>query len=189
MKRAPKFAGKLIVLENSEPIAAETEEIQSRIRARAYELSMERGHGGREVDDWISAESEIISVPPVEISEAGGTFKVLIAVAGINPADLKVMAAGSQLLLTGDYRHQHDPDAGTIHLCDFKSATVFRSIELPSPVEPASMEIQFEDGLIRISAAKAVIARHAPEAPTARAAEKPAAKKAAAKKGRKAARA
>ena len=68
MKRETKFPARLVVLNSDDPISAETEEIQSRIRERAYELSKERGHAGREVDDWLTAESEIISVPPVELS-------------------------------------------------------------------------------------------------------------------------
>ena len=51
MKRATKFPARLVVLQSNDPISAETEEIQSRIRERAYELSRERGHAGREVDD------------------------------------------------------------------------------------------------------------------------------------------
>ena len=62
MKRATKSAVKLVVLENDDRISAETEEIQNRIRERAFQLSQEREHAGREMDDWLTAESEIISV-------------------------------------------------------------------------------------------------------------------------------
>ena len=37
MKKAPKSAVNVVVLENSDPISAETEAIQSRIRQRAFE--------------------------------------------------------------------------------------------------------------------------------------------------------
>lgn len=168
MKRALKSVGKLIVLENSDPISAETEEIQNRIRARAYELSLVRGHGGREVDDWISAESEIISVPPAELIEKGDTFDVQFAVAGINPADLNVMVTTQQMLLKCEYRHKHDADAGTIHFCDFKSATVFRSVEFPHPIDVTSIRIQFEDGIVRASAAKEGVEQAAPKRAPAR---------------------
>ena len=46
MKRETKFPARLVVLDSNDPISAETEEIQSRIRERAYELSQERGHAG-----------------------------------------------------------------------------------------------------------------------------------------------
>jgi HSP20 family molecular chaperone IbpA len=154
MKTAPKSAGKLIVLENDAPISSEIEDVEGRIRARAYELSLLRGHGGRAVDDWVSAESEIISVPPAEMVERGDTFEVRFAVAGINPDDLNVLAAPQRMLLKCDYRHQHEAETGTVHLCDFKSATVFRSVEFPQPVNVKSMEVEFENGIVRVSAAK-----------------------------------
>src|SRR5262245_35044110 len=69
MKRQSKPAGSVVVLENNDAIAAQAEEIQNRIRERAYELSQMRGHPGREMDDWLSAESDIISVPPMDIVE------------------------------------------------------------------------------------------------------------------------
>jgi HSP20 family molecular chaperone IbpA len=154
MKTAMKSAGKLIVLDNDDPISLEIEDIEGRIRARAYELSMLRGHGGREVDDWVSAESEIISVPPAEMVERDDTFELRFAVAGINPDDLNVLAAPQRMLLKCDYRHQHESHAGTIHLCDFKSATVFRSVQFPAPVNVKGMEVQFENGIVRVSAPK-----------------------------------
>src|SRR5262245_32591801 len=80
MKRRPKSAGKLVVLQNSDPIQVETAQIQNRVRERAYELSQTRGHSERHVDDWLSAESEIISVPPAEMIEKEGVYQVRFAV-------------------------------------------------------------------------------------------------------------
>jgi len=62
MKKQPRSAGKLVVCENSEPISVETQQIEDRIRQRAFEISQIRGHSGREMDDWLCAETEIISV-------------------------------------------------------------------------------------------------------------------------------
>src|SRR5207237_10235780 len=91
MKRATKSSAKLVLLENNDPISEETEQLQSRIRDRAYQLSQERGHAGREVDDWLTAESEIIAVPPAELIEKDGTFEVKFAIGGIDSQDVRVM--------------------------------------------------------------------------------------------------
>src|SRR5205809_5734244 len=134
MKRA-KSPAKLIVLDNSDPISAETEAIWSRIRQRAFELSLSRPHNARELYDWIAAESEIISVPRAELIEKNGTFEVGFAVAGLSPDDVNVMVTADQILLKSEYRHEHSAGEGTVHLCDFKSTTVFRSINLPQPID------------------------------------------------------
>ena len=178
MKRAPKSATKFVVLENSDPISAETEAIQSRIRQRAFELSQTHPHDARDFHDWLSAELEVLSVPPAEIIEKGGTFEVRFAVAGVNPGDVNIMVTPEQIALKSEYSHGHDADVGTVHLCEFKSATVFRSVNLPQTIDTKSVKVDFKDGMVRVSAVKegAAPARPKRVAPRAR--------KAAAKKSR-----
>src|SRR6266404_9492847 len=112
MKTTTKPAAKLVVLENDDLISSEMQEIQERIRGRAYELSQQRGHSGREVDDWLTAESEIVSVPPAELIEKNGTFQVTLAILGINLQDVRILASAGRLLVRGDYRHHRESDDG-----------------------------------------------------------------------------
>jgi HSP20 family molecular chaperone IbpA len=154
MKRASKSAAKLVVLENGDPICAETEAIQSRIRQRAFEISQTRPIDAESLYDWMTAESEVISVPPMELVEKDGSFEVKFAVAGVNPDDMNVMVTPNQILLKSEYSHQHDRETGTVHLCDFKSATVFRSVNLPQPVDVNSVRLYFANGILLVSALK-----------------------------------
>jgi HSP20 family molecular chaperone IbpA len=153
MKRATKSA-RLIVLDNSDPIVAETEAIQKRIRQRAFELSQTRPADATELYDWISAESEVISVPPVELVERDGMFDVRFAVAGVNPDDVNVMVTSDQILLKSQFAHEHDSDVGTVHFCDFRSATVFRSINLPKPIDLKTVKVDFDGGMVHVTASK-----------------------------------
>ena len=154
MKRATKSATKLVVLDNNDPISEETEQLQSRIRDRAYQLSQERGHAGREVDDWLTAESEIIAVPPAELIEKDGTFEVKFAIGGIDSQDVRVMTSPDRVLVRSEARHECESESGTVHLCDFKSLTVFRSVPFPERIDVNKVDVAFEDGLLRITAAK-----------------------------------
>ncbi|HEY2382898.1 MAG TPA: Hsp20/alpha crystallin family protein [Terriglobia bacterium] len=176
MKRDQKSA-KLVVLDNNDPITAETEEIQARIRQRAFELSHRRPPDAHELYDWIAAESEVISVPPVELLERDGMFDVKFAVAGVQPDDVNIMVTSDQILLKSQFTHQHDAGSGTVHLCDFKSATVFRSIQLPQPIDVNTVKVDFEEGMVHVSAAKQGSAEEPPK-------RAPAMRKAPAKKSR-----
>src|SRR3954470_3520988 len=98
MKRAPNSA-KIVVLENNDPIVAETETIANLIRQRAFELSQSRPHDVHERYDWLTAESEVISVPPVKVIEKDGTLSVKFAVAGVKPEDVNVWVTPDQVLL------------------------------------------------------------------------------------------
>ena len=153
MKKALK-AAKLVVLDNNDPILAETEAIQRRIRQRAFELSHTRPIDAHELYDWMAAESEVISVPPVELVERDGMFDVKFAVAGVNPDDVNVMVTSDRILLKSQFAHEHESNAGTIHFCDFKSATVFRSISLPQPIDVKTVKVDFEKGIVHVTAAK-----------------------------------
>jgi HSP20 family molecular chaperone IbpA len=177
MKRQRKSAGKLLVLENGDPISAEAEQIQNRIRERAYEISQMRGHPGREMDDWLSAESDVISVPPMDMVEKDGVFKVQMAAPGIDPRDLSVMASPEQVLVKCDSRHTHEEGAGILHVCDFKSATLFRSFRFPQAIDVQSLKVDFQDGMLRITAIK--------EGSTPAPQKRPAARKSAATKSKR----
>ena len=155
MKRATKRAAKLILLENNDLISFETEQLQDRIRGRAYELSQQRGHPGREIDDWLTAESEIVSVPPAELIEKKRAFQVTFGILGINLQDMQVMASTDQVLVKADYRHHREAEDGIVHLCDFKSATLFRSVRFPERIELNSLDVDVQDGFLRITASKA----------------------------------
>jgi len=153
MKRQGKAAARLVLIQNNDAITAQTEEIQNRIRERAYELSQIRGYAGREMDDWLSAEADIVSVPPMDIMEKDGTFNVQLAAPGIDPADVQVMASSEQMLVKCLPKHTHD-DTGILHVCDFKSATLFRAFRLPHAIDLGTLDIELTDGMLRISAAK-----------------------------------
>src|SRR2546425_259158 len=118
MKSARKPAAKLIVLENSDPINAETEAIQSRVRQRAFELSQERPQDAHEIYDWIMAESEIMSVPPAELIEKDDSFELRVAVPGLDPDNINVMVTQDQILIKAEHSHGHESDSGTVHLSD-----------------------------------------------------------------------
>lgn len=173
MKRRPKSAAKLVVLENKDPINAEIDGIQTRIRQRAFEISQTRPPAAHEIYDWIVAESEIISVPPTELIERNGGFELKFAVAGVSASEeVNVMVTADQILVKTEYTHGHDPSDGIVHLCDFNSATVFRVVSLPHPIDVKSVKVELADGMILVSAAKQSAASQPPKRTSRRAPSK-----------------
>jgi HSP20 family molecular chaperone IbpA len=176
MKKGSK-AAKLVVLDNNDPILAETDAIASRIRQRAFELSQTRPQDAHERYDWLTAESEVISVPPVKVIEKDGVFEVKFAVAGVKPDDVNVMVSGDQVLLKAQLNEENETEEGTVHISDFRSATVFRSVTLPQPVVATTAKVTFDEGIVRVTAAKEGAVEDRPK-------RAPAARKAPAKKSR-----
>jgi HSP20 family molecular chaperone IbpA len=64
------------------------------------------------------------------------------------------MVTPDQVLIKSENKHQHDAETGTVHVCDFRSATFFRSVTLPQPVDVNSVRLDFEDGILVVSALK-----------------------------------
>ena len=155
MKTVSKSAVKVAIFENSDPISAETETIQARISRRAHEISKHRPHDAHQRYDWNRAESEIISIPPAELIEREGKFELKFALAGIDPGDVTLMLTANQVVLKAESAHQHESDLGSVHFCDFRSATVFRSIPLPHSIDVKSVKVSFSGGILLLSAAKA----------------------------------
>ena len=83
-----------------------------------------------------------------------GAEATKFAVPGINPDDANILVSPQQILLKSDYSHRHDADGGTIHLCDFRSALVFRSVSLPEAIDVNSVQTEFVEGMILVSATK-----------------------------------
>jgi len=161
-------AAKLVVLDSSDPISAETEAIQKRIRQRAFDLSQMRPPDAHELYDWIMAESQVISVPPVKVVEKDGKFHLTFAVAGVNPDDVNVMVSRDQILLKAESMQEENTVDGIVHMSDFKSATVFRSVSLPEPIDVNSAKVDFGHGLVHVSVAKEGAAETAPKRATTR---------------------
>jgi HSP20 family molecular chaperone IbpA len=173
MKRAANF----VVLENDDPLVAENEAIQKRIRSRAWELSHTRPHDAHALYDWLKAQSEIVSVPPVRVVEKQGKFDIKFAVAGVDLDDVNVMITSKTVLLKAESAAEEKSEEGTIHISDFRSATVFRSIAFPEPINPKTVKVEFEDGVIHVTATKESAAE-------ARSKRTPSPRKAPAKKSR-----
>jgi HSP20 family protein len=170
MKRAPKSAN-VVVLDTEDPIIAENEALQEKIRYRAWELSHTRPHDAHALYDWLKAQSEMLSVPPVRIVEKDNMFDIQFAVAGVDPNDVKVIVTPSRVLLKAESAEEEVSEDGRVHISDFRTATIFRLVDLPESIDVKTVKVEYEDGVIHITAAKGGGAGERIEAPKAGAKE------------------
>src|SRR5437660_4447250 len=141
MSKRQRVAGNVVVCDDEQTIAKEMDEVQSKIRQRAFEISLDRNHAGREVDDWLAAESEVIVSPPVEVAQKDGEFIIVMAVPGIDLHNLTILATRDQILVKSNFRHDHEPDA-EIHSCEFKSVMMLRSVRFPQAIDVRSLKTE-----------------------------------------------
>jgi HSP20 family protein len=140
------------------PIFEEFEKLADRIRLEAYNLFAGRGaHEGRALDDWLTAEREVCW-PAAELSERDGAFVLNVALAGFDPAELKVTATPREIMVKASHEHKEEStgkEEQKLRWSEFRSNDVFRRVELPSAVDVDKISAKYENGLLEIVAPQA----------------------------------
>jgi HSP20 family molecular chaperone IbpA len=128
-----------------------------KIRQRALEVFRNRGDAAdRSLDDWLQAERETILSPETELIEKNGIFSVRVAVPGFDAADLHVTAIPGALIVYAKARHKHENGEGDVYLCEFGQRQLFRWLDLPAPINPDRVTANLEQGILQVTAGKAV---------------------------------
>ena len=117
----------------------------------AYDL-FRSGTWGGALADWLSAERDLITKPAIELSEKDGQFEVIAALPGADAKDLDVQITATDLLIKGETTHEKKTDKGTVHVSEFSSGRIFRSIEFPKAIDPTSAKAECKDGMLRLTA-------------------------------------
>src|SRR5262249_9106960 len=81
----------------------EMEAISQKIRTRAHELFLGRGAElGRELDDWLQAERELMWLPDTRFIERENEFQARINVQGLDPKDIRIIAMPNSIILQAE---------------------------------------------------------------------------------------
>lgn len=133
---------------------------EQRIMRRAYDIFL--GNGGilgRDLDNWLAAERELVWKPAIEMEDKDKEFDLKIAVAGIDPKDLDIEVTPDYLLVKAETRHEHKEGKGKTLKCEFSSGNLFRAVHFPKKINPDKVKAEFKNGLLRITAEIAEEAR------------------------------
>jgi HSP20 family protein len=147
---------KNISLRKAEFIFDELKDMQDRLTQRAYDIFENSGRAlGRDLEHWLNAERELVWKPAIELSEKDETFHVSVAIPGVDPKALDIEVAPDYLLIKAEIHHEHPGDQGTVHVCEFETGSLFRSIRFPKKVDPSKVQAEFRNGMLVLTAAVA----------------------------------
>ncbi|SRR6266487_434797 len=136
------------------------QDMQKRIMRRAYEIFEDNGSVfGRELDNWLQAEQELLWKPAIELRENEGSFLLEAAISGVDPKDVEIEITAEDIVLKANVNHGHSERKGTVHICEFRSGKMLRSIHLPKQINPDKVKAEFKNGLLRLTAEIAQEAR------------------------------
>ena len=148
----------------SPPPTNKLETLADRIRHRAYEIFQNRGTDGRDFDDWLKAEHDLIFAPESELVEKDGKYEIRIAAPGFKAAETNVTALPDAVIVSAESSHKHEENKEDVHFCEFGTRTLFRRLDLPTPINVDKVTANLDDGMLRIVAQKSENALHAESA-------------------------
>ncbi len=143
----------IVPIRTSKSVFDEIERMQDRIMARAYEIFSGNGWiPGRDMDDWLQAERELVWKPAVELAEKDNAFLLEVAVPGVNPKDIDIEVTADDILIRANVHHEHKETKGEVRICEFASGNLFRSIHLPTKIDPDKVKAEFNNGMLTLKA-------------------------------------
>jgi HSP20 family molecular chaperone IbpA len=142
-----------VAIRRASSIFDEMKDIHDRIMRRAFEVFEHNGRVfGKDLDNWLQAERELLWKPAVELREKDGEFLLEAAVSGVDPRDIDIEITPEDIVLKTEVEHEYKQEKGTVHVCEFQSGKMFRSIHLPKKINPDKVKAELTNGLLRVSA-------------------------------------
>ncbi|HEV2177565.1 MAG TPA: DUF2934 domain-containing protein [Terriglobia bacterium] len=136
-------------------LAARQREVNEIVSRRAYEIYEARDREqGRELEDWVRAESEILLQAPAGFLHSRDFLMVDVDVSGFAARDLELSVEPRRITLSG--RRQAICEAGSEVSTSGNSRPlhIFRVIDLPVEVDPLYAVASLKQGVLEVSIAK-----------------------------------
>jgi len=165
------MAGKHLAVKSEEHIApfkvTEFEKIfdrmhdmQETISRRAFEL-FEKGGGifGRDLENWLKAEAELLHPVKVSIEETGEGLNVEAEVPGFKAEELEASVEPHRLTITGKRETAKEEKKGKTLYSERRAERILRVVDLPVEVNPDEVSAVLKDGVLEFTLPKVVPAK------------------------------
>ncbi|MCP5111866.1 MAG: Hsp20 family protein [bacterium] len=104
------------------------------------------------VDNWLRAERQLYCVPSCELLEVNGRFRLRAALPGLEARQLRLTALPGAIVIRA--ARAANSESGELLFSEFNRKELLRRIDLPSPINTASVQAKLERGVLELVAAK-----------------------------------
>jgi len=130
------------------------------IEQRAFEIFDHNGRlFGRELSDWLQAESEVLHPVHLEIAEADNSLTVRAEVPGFTAKELDIQVEPRRLTISGKHEAKEETKKGKTIYCEQCAAELLRTVGLPVEVDTSKVNATLKDGILSIELPKAAAAK------------------------------
>jgi HSP20 family protein len=138
------------------PIFEELAQRFGEVRQRAFDLFEERGRQiGREVEDWLRAEREVLGPAASEFAEKDDAYEVRVALPGFEVKDVSVTATPEGLIVHAATKQEKKSEKGQVIWTEFASNDVYRRFVTPNPIDVDRTKATLDKGVLLITVPKA----------------------------------
>jgi HSP20 family protein len=137
-------------------IFKQTQQLFDSIARRAFEIFEGDGRVfGRDLENWLQAESELLHPVHIDVAESDGGLTVRAEVPGFTAKELEVSVEPRRLTITGKRETKEErKDKKTIYT-ERCSNQVLRMVNLPEAVDADKAAATLKDGILELSLPKA----------------------------------
>jgi HSP20 family protein len=135
----------------TETLIDRAREIYEAIARRAYQMFDGRGReDGYQLEDWLSAERELLRPVPLEVTESNDQLTVRAEVPGFNEKELQVSLEPRRLTITGKVEESSEQKTGEMLFNSRWSNEIYHALDLPAEVDTAKANATLKQGVLEL---------------------------------------
>lgn len=135
---------------NAREASEQFDRVYRSIARKAFELFKRNGQlQGHDLDNWLSAESEIVHPTYVQLTESNGGFTLRAEVPGFRAKDLEVTAEPRRIYISGKRETRSDQDGKQVR-CEWRADQIYRAVDLPADVDTPQVNAVLQDGILTV---------------------------------------
>ena len=138
-------------------------DLYNKISQRAFSIFEWNGRiDGHDLADWLTAEAEIPTPVPLELSETDSELAIRAQVPGFTENDLEIVAEPGRLFITGKTEKKSEEKRKKTLYSEISSNEIFRTVALPVEIDPEKVSAALKNGVLEVSMYKAKPANKVP---------------------------
>ena len=135
------------------------EQLYQQIARRAFEIFQDNGAFGRDLDNWLKAESELLHPVHIDVEDSEKDLTVRAEVPGFAAKELEVSLEPRRLTISGKRETKEERKEKKTVYTECLSDQLLRVVTLPAAVDAEKAEATLKDGLLELRMPKAAPAK------------------------------
>ena len=127
------------------------------IAKEAFSLFQQRGGtNGKDWDDWLRAESELLRPVPIEMTESNDSYVIRAEVPGFDAKELNIQVEPNYVHIHGKAEQtKENKKDEQVKYSEVSARELCRRIDLPTAINPDKVSASLEKGVLELHLAKA----------------------------------